>query len=314
MSKRSVQLKSHAGAGVVQPEPARPGSLIEESRPLQLFLENLPTMRAALAGLPSPSFALSPLNAIPKIALGKWETEYDIRNRVWLVSDAQVDRLIPLGSVGEYYGGVMDRLERGRTVALVPEPIADHVRAGGFKVQRQQVEYLMKTEDIIDPPGSHHGRLRNYLRRAGQSCVVEQFDPAKADEYLALNRTWYRQNASLKFRTYDKTSIDWLLSNWQAVQTAVPDARCVGVRWRETMQLIAFDMGCLLTDEQWTSYTHRFDRNAPVNRVSMFAYAELAKLYPGSPTENQGTADTTSIKAWKSKMAYATQTLFTVST
>lgn len=305
--------KSDAGAAVAQSMPPRQGSLIEESRPLQLFLETLPLGRHAMSFTPSPSFALSALNVMPKIALGKWGVDLDRVNNCTILSTDDADRIMPSGNVTEYYQGIVTRLTSGRTVALVPESIAAHLKKGGYKVQRQQVEYLMKTEDVILPPGGRHSRLRNYLRQAERDCVVEELDPANMAEYLALNKTWYRQNAELKFRTYDKTSIDWLLTNWQDVQKAVPDARCVGVRLRSNMQLIAFDMGCLLTRDQWTSYTHRFDRNAPVNRVSMYAYAELAKHYPGEPTENQGTADTTTIKAWKERLAYATQTLFTVS-
>lgn len=303
--------KSDAGVAVAQPDPSRTSGLFDGSRPLQLFLEHLPSMRHGMAECGAAAFPFSALNALPKIALNKWG--------IWPVDGACLVgagldlRVIPTGDREAYYGVVMDQLAKNCPVPTVPQWLADHLKKT-FTVKKQQVEYLMKTDDVITPPGSRHSRLRNYLRIADRECVAEEFDPAQhLAEYLHLNRTWYRQNADLKFRTYDKTSIDWLLDNWQDVQKAIPDARCVGIRLRHTAQLIAFDMGCLLTNDQWTSYTHRFDRNAPVNRVSMFAYAELAKLYPAYPTENQGTADTTTIKAWKERLAYATQTLFTVS-
>lgn len=303
--------KSDAGAAVVQPDPSRTSSLFDGSRPLQLFLQNLDQMRLAMTASGIASFAFSPLNVLPKLALGKMELQ-ELSGGL-ILSDAETDRVIPTGDQSDYWQTLTYQLGKRRKLALVPEVYGKHLGGAGYKSARQQIEYLMKTDDVITPPGGRHGRLRNYLRQAERDCLVEEFDPANVAEYLAVNKTWYRQNAELKFRTYDKTSIDWLLNNWQAVQQAVPDARCVGIRTRHTAQLIAFDMGCLLTKDQWTSYTHRFDRNAPVNRVSMFAYAELAKLYPACPTENQGTADTTTIKAWKERLAYATQTLFTVS-
>lgn len=300
---------TNAGAHVAGSAPSRSGSIIEDFRPLQLLTSTIDAQRVALANCGIVGFALSPLNVLPKLALEKWTAEQR-GETIWLTSGDGIVRVLPLSTTTDYYQSILQALEAKKTVALVPDHIAQHLKKSGFNVEKQQVEYLMKTSTIIDPPGPHHQRLRNYLKRARQRTVVEEYSPDMLADYLALNKSWYAQNKDLKFRTYDKTSIDWLLQNWPEVKAAIPDAKLIGIR--VGLQLIAFDMGCLLAKGWWTSYTHRFDRTADVQKATFHAYAELAKQFIDVENENQGTADNKAIRDWKSKMAYATQTLYMV--
>ncbi len=265
-------------------------------------------MREAMVSCGAPAFAFSPLNALPKIALGKLQVVEGSGGVI--LADDNVDRVIPTGSATDYYQTVVHRLEKGRELALVPEPIALHIKKGGYSVSKQHEEYVMRTEDVQTFPGKRNRQMRGNVNKAKRLCEIEVYHQAQADEYKALVKTWYRQNTDLKFRTYDKTSIDWLLENWTALQHAVPDLGCIGVR--HDAQLISLNMACQLTDMHWTAYTQRFDRNAPVKHANMLGYQEMAHLFGRLALENDGTADTKTIREWKDRLVAQKIAFYTV--
>ncbi|MCL4743866.1 MAG: DUF2156 domain-containing protein [Burkholderiaceae bacterium] len=298
MKKKMQSIAQSAGAGAVRSFPSRLGSLIEESRPLHLFVEAIPAMRRAMDHCGVPAFAFSPMNALPKIGLGKLTVE--AAAGAVILSDDNTDRVVPTGSQNEYYREILTRLDAGRELALVPEHIAKHLKAGGVKVAKQHEEYIIRTNDVQTFPGGRNRQMRGDINRARRLCTVESYDPANLDEYKNVVRTWYRQNAELKFRTYDKTSIDWLLHHWPELVDAVPSMTCLGVRHEG--KLVSVNMGCQLTATHWTAYTQRFDRDCPVKHVSMFGFNQLAFAFAHLEVENDGTADTKSIRAWKERV------------
>ncbi len=304
MAKQS----SNAGAGAVRPSPSRRGSLIEESRPLQTYLTSLDAMRPALVPSGAPAFAFSPLNVMPKIALGKLDVEQASGGLV--LSDGGGVRVAPTASPSEYYQTLLELLEDGRPLHLVPEPIAAHFKLGGYTVSKQHDEYVMRTEDVQTFPGKRNRQMRGNVNKARRLCEVEVFDGGDPAEYKALVKTWYRQNADLKFRTYDKTSIDWLLENWSELVSHVPDLLCLGLR--HDAQLISLNMGCRLTDQHWTAYTQRFDRHAPVKHANMLGYQTLAHSFADCALENDGTADTKTIREWKDRLVSHKISFYTV--
>lgn len=298
---------THAGAGAVQPLPSRKGGLGGESRPLQSFIDAVPLMRAAMHMGGANAFSFSPLNALPKIALEKWDVE--VGDTCITVQANGTCRIIPLSTQPDYYHAVLGALDRKVQVTHVPEWIANALK-GHYPMAKTSVEYVMRTEDVQAFPGGHNRQMRGNVNKARRLCTVEDFDPANLHEYAALVKTWYKQNQEIKFRTYDKTSIDWLLENWTDLKAAIPDLTCLGIRYEG--QLISLNMGCLLSEQTWTAYTQRFDRAAPIKHGNMLGYNELAKRFADTPFENDGTADTPTIKEWKDRLVYTKHVFYTV--
>lgn len=301
-------MSKSAGAHVVGSNPSRNGSLIEEFHPLQLYLDSLPASRTAIDALQAAAFAFSPLNAMPKIALGKWRVEEADHALIFVGSDNSV-RIMPTGDLQSYYAAIIGQLSKKRQVNLVPEYITQNLKRH-YKVSKQHDEYVMLTEDVRTLPGGRNAALRNNVNKARRLCTVEAYDPDLAAEYKALVKVWYQQNTDLKFRTYDKTTIDWTLENWSTLVNLVPDIVCLGIR--HGVQLISLSMGCVLSDRSWTAYTQRFDRDAPVKAGNMLGYTELAKRFETLPEENDGTADTKTIREWKERLVASKVSYFTV--
>jgi Phosphatidylglycerol lysyltransferase, C-terminal len=256
------------------------------------------------------AFAFSPLNAAPKIALGKWDV-VQLDGALALVSGDGVHRVLPIGAREQYWGAILDLLHARKTLALIPQWAAEALRKR-YKVTKQHEEFISATADVIALPGGRNQSLRNYVNRARKNCDIEPLAFRNAVDFLKLNALWYRQNSGLKFRTYDKTSIDWLLREWGFVQQAVPDALCYGVRRRSDMQLIAFAAGCVLTASCWTSYTRRFDRDCGVTSPHFLCHVEMAKAFAGLPEENDGTAESKTLRAPKERLALRTTPYFVV--
>jgi|GEM_PF-3866033 len=302
-------IQSHyAGADMVQSQPPRLSSLIEESRPLQLFIQSLPAMQSAFAQIGTPNFAANVLNALPKIALGKWTIE-QYNGYLKILSGGEA-ALLPTSDLQAWYRGVLASLESGVTVRLMPEFITTALKSH-YRVTKQQDEYIMRTVSVQTFPGGRNAALRGNVNKARRLCEIEEYDPVHLEDYKRIVRLWYRQNATLKFRTYDKTSIDWLLENWKALKEHVPDIICLGVRYEG--KLISLNMGCKLSDNYWCAYTQRFDRNAPVKHANMLGYNELASRFNSIEFENDGTADTASIRAWKDRLVHAKIPFFKIS-
>jgi len=306
--KKTLIHSQYAGAGMVQPQPPRSSSLIEESRPLQIFIQSLPAMQSAFSQIGVPFFAANALNALPKIALGKWEIEQH-DGFLKIISGGEAV-LFPTSDLQAWYAGVLGSLETGVTVRLIPEFIATALKTH-HRVSKHHDEYIMRTESVQTFPGGRNAALRGNVNKARRLCEIEEYDPIHLEDYKRIVRLWYRQNASLKFRTYDKTSIDWLLDNWEALKEHVPDIICLGVRYEG--ELISLNMGCKLSNNYWCAYTQRFDRNAPVKHANMLGYNELAARFNSIEFENDGTADTASIRAWKDRLVQAKTPFFKIS-
>jgi hypothetical protein len=258
----------------------------------------------------APAFAFSILNASPKIALGKWQVE-EMDGALALVSGDGTHRVMPTGTLGQYHAATMHLLEHKKPLALVPEWLAAPLKKH-YAVAKQHDEYVMRTGDVRALPGGRNAAMRGNVNKARRLCTIEDFDAAKLHEFLALNALWYRQNAEIKFRPYDKTSIDWLLKNWSAIRRIDPDCTCLGIRHAETRQLIALNMGCVLSDRTWSAYTQRFDRAAPLKAANMLGYTELARVFADLQEENDGTADTKTIREWKDRLVSEKRTFFVV--
>jgi hypothetical protein len=301
----------NAGAAAARPSFSRGSSSFDAHHPLQTFLDNLTRSRDAMPNCGAAAFAFSPLNAMPKIALGKWEVLEDDGVLIFKSKDG-VHRVMPTGTREQYYHALCSVLAHGEALALVPEWAAT-VFKRHYAVKKQHEEYIFSTDDVVTLPGARLRQLRGNVNKASKLCSVEFYTGDGGDaEYLALNAKWYRQNAGLKFRTYDKTSIDWLLNNWRKVKDAVPDVAMLGVRERATMQLISLNLGCVLSTGMWTAYTQRFDREAKVKAANTLGKLSLATVFSSLPEENNGTADTKTIRENKERLAIRRQPFFTV--
>lgn len=288
---------TNAGSNVAWPLPSRRSGRIEAISPLQTFLEALPLSRLHMPETGVTAFAFSPVNALSKLALDKW-TATAIEGAVVLASGDDV-RLMPTGGKEAYWHAMLSQLEAKKNLMLVPEWAASGLRKN-YKVLKQHDEYIMTTDAVKSFAGGRNASLRNQINKARKICTVEVYTSSNEAEYLALNALWYRQNVTLKFRTYDKTSIDWLIKNWIDVTKVVPDAIMLGVRFDG--KLISLNIGSGLCATMWTSYTFRYDREAPVKASNMLGYQSLASHFPKLGYENDGTADTAGIRAWKDRL------------
>ena len=265
--------------------------------------------RSALDECHAQSFFFGPLNLIPKIALGKLDL-------VWWKSGALLEseggvRYLPMaGDRTDYWQCLIDLLSAKKVVLNVPEWAA---RALGkaYNAKRQQSEYVIPTMVLQTYRGGHLRNIRNLMHKCSRECTVETLTEETLPDYLALNRTWYRQNAENKFRTYDKTSIDWLLETYFDV-AEVACSEIVGIR-NPDGQLINFTIAGKLTDTIWSAYTERFDREASHDGANWYAWKLLADKYGYMPMENDGTADTAQLRRNKGKLSPQMLHFYTVS-
>jgi len=284
-----------------------PGRVASSKRAARSKSLSLPAMQSSFAQIGVPFCGASVLNSLPKIALGKWSIEkHDGFLRI-LTKDGVA--LFPTGDLKIWYSGILQSLEEGRSVRLIPEFIADALKPH-FKVIKQHYEYVVRTERVKTLSGVRNANVRNEVNKARKLCTIEDYNSSQVDEYKNVVRLWYRQNASLKFRTYDKTSIDWLLENWANISAHVPDTVCLGVRYQGT--LISLSMGCKLSCNYWHSYTHRFNRDAPVQNGNKLGYNELASRFSSLEFENNGIADTTALHKQKARLACMKVPIFKV--
>lgn len=266
---------------------------------LDRYLAALPALRTGMLACKVGFFALSPLNAAPKIALGKWRVE-DRAAGLGLVSADGTVRLVPTTTDPKVYAaGLLELSAKKRPVTLVPKPYAEFL-GRTFKVVTVQSEYLFETGRMRTYPGGGLKQIRKDTNNARRALLVETLAVDRAADYLRLNAAWYREAAGRKFRTYDKTSIDWLLNNWTMLVEKVPDVVCLGIRDRATGTLHAFNMACRLVAGTWTAYTRRYDRTGH-RGAGWLGLTELARRFE-DPICNDGTADSKEIRAWKDKL------------
>lgn len=300
---------SDAGAEVARPTPSRLGGSFDGSRPLQTLLDNLPAARASLNAAGSASFFYGIANLAPKLALGKLDCEKRGDTLVITSTSGEV-RVMPLGHPSAQYEMILEMVSSsrlggaGRTVLNVPKHIAEHL-SRTYTKSLQQNEYLIPTENLKKMAGGSLANVRNLISRLKRDgAQIEIFGPSVVDEYLAVNQAWYRENAKTKFRTYDKTSIDWLLNNFEQLASIVPDLMCLGVRTKDG-KLLGFTVSSLLCDGVWTAYTERFSRGSARSGANWMLWQYFAagtSLGARCGFENDGTADTPELKHNKGKL------------
>lgn len=301
---------THAGAGAVQPLPSRKGGLGGESRPLQSFIAAIPAMRVAMQACGVPAFSFSPLNLLPKIALGKLTVQESPFGNIRLQSPDGTLRIVPCRAQGDYWSDVLDAVGAKTPLALLPEWAANALRPH-TPVKKQHDEFMMATDTVLAMAGGSLKSLRKRIKHCAVETITVAYDPAQEAEFLALNAVWYRQNSERKFRTYDKTSIDWMIRHWPDIAAADHTARLLGIRHKGSGQLLSLNAGCLLTASIWTAYTRRFDRDATVQGAGPLGHYRLAEGFADIPTENNGTADTKDIRDNKLRLSSATLKMFT---
>jgi hypothetical protein len=294
--------KSDADAAVARSQPSRLGSLINEFHPLQILYEKRVATLTALDECGAASFWFGVANLAPKLALGKVTIE-DARDFSCILLKTKDDvRVLPYGSQNDYWYCVLDLIAKKTSVALLPEWVRTGL-AHTYKLSPQQSEFVIETEKLRTLPGGRLMNTRNLVNKARRLTTFDDPYGKPVDDYLVLNRTWYRQNAESKFRTYDKVSIDWMLNNWDRLCLLFPDLRCLGVR-DEAGRLISFTIASALTVTSWSAYTERFDRNHPIQGCNWLAWSHLANHFAGARFENDGTADTTALRHNKSKVLH----------
>jgi hypothetical protein len=301
----------HAGAEVDRPLPPREGVGFDAQHPLHSFIRRRPQALKALAECQAASFWWSLPNLAPKLALDKVafveETPTEI---VFGTADGSL-RILPLADRATYWRTIMRYVEAKATLALIPEWAADALRRH-YKVAPQQKEYMIATETLRALPGGSLRNVRNLINKARRATTMGRFEGDYIEDYLNVNRAWYKQNAEAKFRTYDKTSIDWMLRNWTHLRVYAPDLLCFGIRANDDGKLIAFTIASTLCEGAWSAYTERFDREHPIQGCNWLLWQEIAKSFE-EPWENDGTADTTALRRNKGKVVASLAPFFKVS-
>ena len=295
-----MTLIAHADAAVARPLPSREGGSFDGHRPLQILLRHRQRALQSLSDCGAASFWWSLPNLAPKLVMGKVLL---VEERDDALIFANVDgerRVLPLGDRAAYWRTLMGLVEAKAPIALVPEWAADALRKH-YSVKPQQREFVVASATLRELPGGRLRNQRNLINQCRRETTVGRFEGDHVADYLAVNRAWYKQNAEAKFRTYDKTSIDWLLQNWTKLRAAAPDLMCLGARANADAKLIAFTVASKLCEGQWSAYTERFDRDHPVQGCNWMLWQDFAKFYD-EPFENDGTADTTALRHNKGKV------------
>jgi Phosphatidylglycerol lysyltransferase, C-terminal len=201
----------------------------------------------------------SPLNAISRLAMGKWTIE-ELAGTLGFVS-GDVVRIVPPVDKGAYYQAILEWATTKR-VTFVPGYMADVFRQRGFKVAKVQTEYVMDPEKLRTLPGGALRNRRYDVSRAGKVATAQLINPADhLVELLALNDCWYGEAKSRIWRPSEKTHIEWLLTHWDEVLGLEPTARCVGVFDNADGKMLSFELGSMLSDSMASSFTQRSDRS-----------------------------------------------------
>jgi len=291
----------HAGAPVAEPLLPQESDRFDAHHPLHSFIKHRPQALTALTDCQAGSFWWSFPNLAPKLALEKVTlVEETATELVFGAADGAL-RILPLADRATYWRTIMRHVEAKATLALIPEWAADAMRRH-YKVAQQQKEYLISTGTLRTMPGGSLRNVRNLIYKAKRATTIGRFEGDHIEDYLAVNRAWYKQNAEAKFRTYDKTSIDWLLQNWTHLRPYAPDMLCYGVRANDDAKLIAFTIASQLCDGAWSAYTERFDREHPIQGCNWLLWQQFAHHFDEVPWENDGTADTTALRHNKNKV------------
>lgn len=277
--------------------------------PLQSFLRLRHEAQIAMGDCQAASFYFGVLNVAPKLALGKLTLAGCTPGAFSLQAHDGSVRLVPTGTRSDYWTALHDHLAAGATVMQVPEWAAMALKPH-YKVEKQQDEFLISEWRLRTLAGGRLSRLRAYMHEGMRRLIIAPM--TNPDPYIALNAKWYQQNRALKFRTYDKTSIEWVLRNWHDLKDWCPDICCLGARDADTMELVGFAMGSMLTKDTWSCYTRRFDRESPVHSPHILAFQSLGARFPKAAYENDGTGGDATLRKDKSRMAEATLSFYTV--
>lgn len=251
-------------------------------------------------------FQAGPAFILPKLALGK--ADLAVGSNFALVEMGDVMMPLCFGDRTDFWGITLDLLA-GKRSLLLPEWAATPL-AKQYKTT-PVAQYLQKTADLIDPPGSYFKATRKDIRRLEAASVIERLNEKNQQDFADLNKRWYSENKDLKFRTYDKTSIDWLIENTPKIGPRPTGLIVLGVRQGD--QIVSFQAAAFLATDCWATYTVRFSREGP-RGASSLATAAVARSMGAVGLEyaNDGTADTTTIRERKEALSYAKQKLFRV--
>ena len=292
--------QNNADAAVARSLPSREGSPFDGCRPLQTLLKQRPRALQSLAVCGAASFWWSLPNLAPKLALEKVRLVEQTDDALVFQSADNALRVLPLTDRAAYWRTLMRLVEARATLALVPEWAAGALRKH-CSVTPQQKEFMIATATLRELPGGRLRNPRNLINQARRATTVDLFHGKHVEDYLAVNKAWYKQNAEAKFRTYDKTSIDWLLQNWRNLCVTAPDLLCLGARANSDAKLIAFTIASKLCEGVWSAYTERFDREHEIQGCNWMLWQDFARLHE-EPFENDGTADTTALRHNKGKV------------
>jgi hypothetical protein len=261
-----------------------------------------------------PFFYFSPPNVIPKLALGKLSI-VQLGPCIGLVDGQGGIRVMPGGSQADYYGAVLTAVASYKSVLLVPSWIAGHIKGGKTKVAVQHHEFLASAATLADYGTPALRNIRRNVRTALKVMQSEWWNGEAPERLLEVNQAWYREASDRFFRTYDKTSLDHLITHWREIEERFPDCCIMVQRHLETGAVLGFNVGCRLTDAVWTSYTQRYLRTDDARGANFVGLQRLSQMLSGMAKGlgNIGTADSSGIRAWKEDMQAATLTAYKVS-
>jgi hypothetical protein len=258
--------------------------------------QTLDKLASALASLGlCPGYYSAP-NILSRLALGGWQM-IEFPNSVGFLGKDGAIRLAPLSDFKGLYTDMLSALEK-HPLACVPEVIAEHMKKVGMPVTASHSDFLFSTAKARDLPGGSLARLRAYRNAVAKDHTVEVTDAPPIAELLDINRSWYRQAALRKFRTFEKTNIDWLLNNWTDALALAPDIRATVVR--KDGKAVAFLVSALVGGVP-TIFTRRFATTAE-NGVNAFALSGLAASVSGDFI-NDGPASDSGVKKVKQRLA-----------
>ena len=300
----------HAGAPEAEPLLSQESDRFDALHPLQSLLKHRTKALQALADCGAASFWWSLPNLAPKLILEKVALVEETETALIFSCHDGSARVLPLADRASYWQTLLRLLEDKKTLGLVPEWAADALRRH-YKVIPQQREFLIANTTLQELPGGRLRNQRNLIAKARRGTTVGRFEGDHVEDYLAVNKAWYRQNAEAKFRTYDKTSIDWMLRNWRDLRAVAPDLQCLGARCNADAKLIAFTIASKLCEGTWSAYTERFDREHPIQGCNWMLWQEFARFHE-EPWENDGTADTTALRHNKGKVVASLVPFFKV--
>lgn len=271
---------------------------------LDLYRAHYDEIQAGLVACGLPFLYLSPLSILPRVSRGKMSLRR-IENAILSEDGEGLCRVIPTTTDrSAYYQTVLDVLDAGHPLIMLPEYIAKHIK-GAYIVSPGFKEYASTTDILAELPGKRLSRIRSYANNwskvATLRCLSDH--PELEGDFLACNALWYRQQTVMakKFRLNDKLNIEWLIQNWSVVKEVDKNAVCLGA-WVDG-KIIGLNIACSLGPNWWGCFTRR--HNMDLNNVAMFLFREVARRFQAAGVENlsDGAASTKELRQMKLRYA-----------